>query len=330
MSVLTLPRPIVADDPAGPPLAAPSVSPVRVLLGRYQLALDRVEHGGRVQWADVGRRRFTRWVRVPASRWAVLLLLTVHVRTRVKLLERRANARVALLKDCETARQELDALSHFGNSLRRTPGAKLTAPLALAGVLLAAFALSNGLLRGFPATRFLGQLTRATVTLDRGAIVDAVVKSHLDASDLLGTLTMVLWSVALVLMPLVPAARKVRQVLTEQPGLRPAEAAGFAALRARRPTELELGLLADACLAASMFVFGVAVLLAFGPDPGPMPGEAWGIAGWCVSVAGLSALGMRARFAGRRPNLVLRLGRRLLIANVLLVVATAVAHLVAH
>jgi hypothetical protein len=283
-----------------------------------------------VQWANVGRRRFTRWLRVPAPRWAVLLLLTVHVRTRVKLLERRGNARVALLKDCAAARQELEALGHFGKSLRRTPSAKLTAPLSLAGVLLAAFALSNGLLRGFPATRFLGQLTRATVTLDRGAIVDAVVKSRLGASDLLGTLTMVLWSMAIVLAPLVPAARMVRQVLSEQPGLRQAEAAGFAALRARRPTELELGLLADACLAASMLVFGLAVLLAYGPDPGPMPAQAWGISGWCVSVAALSALGVRRRFAGRRPKLLQRAGRRLLIANVLLVVVTAVADLVAH
>src|SRR5690242_18425922 len=170
MSVLTLPRPAVADEPV-------HVSPVRVLLGRYQQALDRVEEGDHVQWARVGRRRFTRWVHVPAPRSAVLLLLTVYVRTRVRLLERRGNARVALLKDCEAARQELDSLTHFGASLRRTPGPKLAAPLGLAGVLLAAFALSNGLAGGFPQTRFLGQLTQATITLDRGDIVDAVVKS---------------------------------------------------------------------------------------------------------------------------------------------------------
>src|ERR1700750_2767374 len=131
MSVLTLPRPAAVEDPA-------PVSPVRVLLGRYQQALDRVEDGRHVLWAGVGRRRLTRWVRGPAPRSAVLLLLTVHVRARVRLLERRGHARVALLKDCEAARQELDSLTHFGASLRWTPGAKLAAPLALAGVLLAA------------------------------------------------------------------------------------------------------------------------------------------------------------------------------------------------
>jgi hypothetical protein len=320
MSVLTLPRPAVVDDPA-------PVSPVRVLLGRYQQALDRVEEGRHVLWARVGRRRLTRWVRVPAPRSAVILLLTVHVRARVRLLERRGNARVALLKECEAARQELDSLTHFGASLRRTPGPKLAAPLALAGVLLAAFALSNGLAGGFPQTRFLGQLTQATITLDRGDIVDTVVKSHMDASDLLITLAMMLWSVALMLAPLVPAARMVRQVLADQPGLRAAEAAGFAALRARRPSELELGLLAEACLAASMLAFAVAVVLAFGPDPGPIPAGVWALAAWCVALAVLSGLGLRKRLAGLRPNRLERIGRRVLIGQMLLGLAGVIATL---
>jgi hypothetical protein len=321
MSVLTLPsRPAVVDDPA-------PVSPVRVLLGRYQQALDRVEQGRHVLWARVGRRRFTRWVRVPAPRSAVILLLTVHVRARVRLLERRGNARVALLKECEAARQELDSLTHFGASLRRTPGPKLAAPLALAGVLLAAFALSNGLFHGIPQTRFLGKITEATLTLDRGDIVDSVVKSHMGVSDLLATACMVLWSMALVLLPLVPAARMTRQVLEEQPGLRPAEAAGFAALRARRPTELELGLLVEGCLAASMLAFGLAVLPAYAPDPGPIPAEAWISAAWCLSLAALSGLGLHARLAGRRPTLVLRIGRRVLIGQMLIALAVAIGTL---
>jgi hypothetical protein len=318
MSVLTLPRQAVVDDPA-------PVSPVRVLLGRYQQALDRVEEGGHVLWARVGRRRFTRWVRVPAPRSAVILLLTVHVRTRVRLLERRGNARAALVKDSEAARRDVESLSHFGVSLRRTPGAKLAAPLALAGVLLAAFALSNGLFHGFSQTHFLGKLTEATVTLDRGDIVDAVVKSHLDASDLLGTMTIVLWSLALVMLPLVPAARMARQVLTDQPGLRPAEAAGFAVLRARRPTELELGLLAEACLAASMLTLTASGLLAYAADPGPVTAGAWGVAAWCMSVAALSGLGLRARLAGRRPNWLLRTGRRVLIGQMLLLLVAFIA-----
>jgi hypothetical protein len=319
MSVLTLPRPAVVDDPA-------PVSPVRVLLGRYQQALDRVEDGGHVLWARVGRRRFTRWVRVPAPRSAVLLLLTVHVRTRVRLLERRGNARVALLKECEAARQELDSLSHFNASLRRTPGAKLVAPLTLAGVLLAAFALSNLMFAHIPQTQFLGKLTEATMTLDRGDIVDSVVKSHMDASDLLATVTMVLWAVSLVMLPLVPAARMVRQVLGEQPGLQSAEAAGFAALRARRPTEPELGLLTEGCLAASMLTIGLCILLAYAPDPGPIPAEAWGPTAWCLSLAALSALGLRVRLAGRRPNRLLRIGRRILIGQMLIALVAVAAH----
>ncbi len=330
MSVLTLPRPVVADDPSGPPLAAPRVSPVRVLLGRYQQALDRVEEGRHVLWAQVGRRRLTRWVRLPAPRLAVLALLTIHVRARVRLLERRGNARVALMKDCEAARQELDSLTHFGASLRRAPGAKLVVPLALAGALLAAFALSNLLFSNIPQTRFLGRLTEATMTLDRGQIVDSMVKSHMDASDLLATVCMVLWSVALVMLPLVPAARMTRQVLAEQPGLRPAEAAGFAALRARKPTELELGLLAEACVAASMLAFGVGIVLAYAPDPGPLPAEAWVSAAWCLSLAGLSGLGLSKRLAGLRPNRLLRIARRILIGQMLIALVTVIGALVSH
>jgi hypothetical protein len=318
MSVLTLPRPAVVDDPA-------PVSPVRVLLGRYQQALDRVEDSGHVLWAAVGRRRFTRWVRVPAPRSAVLLLLTVHVRTRVRLLERRGNARAALVKDSEAARRDVESLSHFGASLRRTPGPKLAAPAALAGVLLAAFALSN-VFPDLPQTRFLGQLTEATITLDRGDIVNSVVKSHMDASDLLATLAIVLWSVALVLLPLAPAARMVRQVLAEQPGLRPAEAAGFAALRARRPTELELGLLAEACVAASMPAVCLSTVLAFGGEP--IPTGVWAVVVWCMGLATLSALGLRKRLAGLRPNRLLRVARRLLIGQMLFSLVAVIAAVV--
>src|SRR3954451_10463700 len=191
-----LPTPNVAEAP---------VSPVRGLLGRYQQVLARVDESGRVLTAPIGRRRFTRWLRVPASRRAVSLLLTVHVRARLRVLMRRSNARAALLKDCGESRRDLERLEHFRSSLRPTPGVKLAAPLALVGVLLAAYVLANWIVP-LDQADFLGDLTKAAVKLDAGDMVDAAAENHMDAASLLVALTVIFWSMALVMLPLVPAA----------------------------------------------------------------------------------------------------------------------------
>jgi hypothetical protein len=291
-----------------PPAAPAQVSPVRILLGRYQQVLDRVEEGKGLMWAPLGRRRFTRWMKTPAPRLLVLVLLTVHVRARLRVLERRNNARIALLKESEQARRDHETLTQFTASLRRTPGAKLVVPAALAGVLLAAILLAK-LMAFVPQARaLLGNLAKAALTLDPGDMVDAVTKSHVDAASLAGLLIVVLWSVALVVLPLVPAAGVVRHVTAIQPGLPQAEAAGFAALRARRPVGLELGLLSEACLVASLLLIALPASLAL---------LAFGLGAWAGAV-GCDALllvligaGLRTRLRGRRPHLTLRIARGL-------------------
>jgi len=300
------PLALVQDPPAAP---AP-VSPVRALLGRYHQVLDRVEEGKGLMWAPFGRRRFTRWMKTPAPRSLVLVLLTVHVRVRLGVLERRNNARIALLKEGEQARRDHETLTQFTSSLRRTPGAKLVVPATLAGVLMAAILLAK-LMEFVPQARaLLGDLTKAALTLDPGDMVDAVTKSHVDAASLAGLVVVVLWSVALVVLPLVPAAGVVRHALAVQPGLTQAEAAGFAALRARRPVALELGLLAEACLVISLILIALPASLAL---------LAFGLGTWAGAVGGdalllvLVGVGLRKRLHGRRPHLVLRIARGLLI-----------------
>lgn len=316
-------------NPPGAPVPQAPVSPVRVLVGRYQQVLDRVEDGGSLLWARVGRRRFTRWIRVPAPRIAVLTLLTVHVRARVRVLERRGHARVALLKECAPARRDLETLTEFRASLRRTPGVKIVAPLGIVSVLLAAFVLANYVVRlPLGLQHFLGDLTKAALTVDRGQMVDAVTKNHMDAISLLGALTVMLWATALVTLPLVPAAGVVRQLVAEQPGLPQAEAAGFAALRARRPSELELGLLAEACLVASTFTSGLMAVLLVPLLPSETATGYAVLAGWCLGLAGLTFAGMRRHLHGLRPNRVLRIARRVLLFQFLLGAVVTVLALV--
>jgi hypothetical protein len=183
-------------------------------------------------------------------------------------------------------------------------------PAALAGVLLAALLLAR-LMEFVPQARaLLGNLTKAALTLDPGDMVDAVTKSHVDAASLAGLVVVVLWSVALVVLPLVPAAGVVRHVMAIQPGLPQAEAAGFAALRARRPVALELGLLAEACLVASLLLIALPASLAL---------VAFGLGAWAGGVGGdalllvLVGVGLRKRLHGHRPHLTLRMARGLLI-----------------
>jgi hypothetical protein len=295
------------------PLDAPApdpVSPVRVLLGRYQQVLDRVEEGKGLMWAPFGRRRFTRWMKTPAPRPVVLALLTVHVRARLRVLERRNNARIALLKETEQARRDHETLTQFLSSLRRTPGAKLVVLGALAGVLMAALLLTKlmAFVPGVPA--LLGNLTKAALTADPGDMIDAVTKSHLDAASLMGLVVVILWSLALVVLPVVPAAGAVRHLVATQPGLPQAETAGFAALRARRPVGLELGLLVEACLVLSTLLFFLPTSIGL-----LATGEAgWGVAAGSFALALLlTGFGLRARLDGRRPTLVLRIARRVML-----------------
>jgi hypothetical protein len=305
----------------------PAASPVRVLLARYQQMLDRVEESGAVMWAPLGRRRFTRWLKTPAPRSAVVLLASVHVRGRLRVLERRNHARIALLKESAQASRDLDTLTHFSTSLRRTPGAKLVAPAVLAGVLLASFVLANFIVP-MPQAHFLGDLTKATLTFDRGEMVDAVTKSHLDAESLIGALILMLWATALVTLPLVPAAGVVRRVVAEQPGLPQAESAGFAALRARRPHQLELGLFAEACLAGAMLCTGAAGMLEVPADGGFTGGLA--IFAYAVLLlAGLTLAGIHRRLNGRRQNWLMRIARWLVLFQISVLALFALVYLIA-
>ena len=307
----------------------PAASPVRVLLGRYQQVLDRVEESGALMWAPLGRRRFTRWLKTPAPRSAVLLLMTAHVRARLRVLERRNKARIALLKQGEHARRDLETLTNFRESLRGTPGVKIVAPAALAGVLLAAFVLAKFMALVPNAPSLLGDLTKAAVTLDPGGVVDAFTKSHLDAFSLLCVVVVVLWAMALVMLPLVPAAGVVRHLVAGQPGLDHAEAVGFAELRARPPVRLELGLLAEACFVGSWLGIGLAVAFLLPLADGATLRYMAISAGWIVLVGALAGAGLRPRLHARRPHRVLRIARRVLVGQAWLLVVFTVIGLIA-
>jgi hypothetical protein len=105
-------------------------------------------------------------------------------------------------------------------------------PLAIIGVLLAAWILANFVVRARSST-LIGDLTTDAVTLDRKAAIDAVSKSHLEGSYFIGGVVIVLWSIALVALPVAAATNVMRRRLARGAGAR--ETAAFATLGLRPP-----------------------------------------------------------------------------------------------
>lgn len=216
---------------------------LRNLLKCYARLLERMDGLSVVVW----RSGF------PAPRALVRTLALRHVIRSVAALKRGACRQVAIADDPAAASRNLKIIEHFEQSLSKAPRLAAIATMALIGTLLVAYVLGHYWMQT-PSSQLLGDLTSAAFELDRSAALDAFKKHHLPGSFYVGGAVVIVWSVALVTLPLLPAFSVKRQLLQAFSG---AEARGFAALGARRVYDAELDLLAQLLLVALVAVFGI-------------------------------------------------------------------------
>jgi hypothetical protein len=220
-----------------------STTDLRVVLNCYALMLQRLDEMPAVVWQST----------VPVSSAIVRILVLQHVVRGVAALKRAAFRRVALDDKSPTASRNLKMLKNFEYSLPSIPRRAAIAPLALVGILVIAYVLGNYWIHT-PSGKLLGDLTSAAVKVDRNAAVEAFKTNNLAGGFYVGGAIVIAWSVALTILPLLPAFAAKRRLFQAFAG---AETVGFAALGVRHVHDVELDLLAELLLVLPLFAFGI-------------------------------------------------------------------------
>jgi hypothetical protein len=259
---------------------------LRALLEGFAHVLETIDAGPAAVWTGLERPRFLRWLGVPASRPLVRSLVVRHVSRCVTALKRSAASRAALAPDAPGPQRDLKMLEQFELSLPTGLRLTLIWPLALLGTLLVAYILANYVM-GFGSSALLADLTTAAVDLNRRAAIEAFKSVHFELAPYVGVALIIAWSLALVIVPLLPAFSVKRRLLTSLTGL---ETHGFAAVGARRVYDLELDLVAQLMLVApAALLFPAAAVT----------GAGW-VAAILVALAVLACVELRARYRMRR------------------------------
>jgi hypothetical protein len=277
---------------------------LRALLAGYTGVLVTINDAPAMLWHKPERPRLMRWVRVPAPRALVRLLVVSHVSRCVTALKRSVASRAALAEDAPGPRRNLKMLERFEQSLPRGLGLSVVWPLALLGTLLVAYVLANFVMR-FAQSQLLGNLTTAVADLDRQAAIDAFANTPLQPGSYMGAAVIIAWSVTLVIVPLLPAFSAKRRLLTQLAGR---EEHGFAALGTRRVYDLELDLVAQLTLVAAVALLGIGLLAA----------GYWRLGAVQFALVALACVELRARYGTRRDGTTRRHPSRLrqLVASV--------------
>jgi hypothetical protein len=201
-------------------------------------------------------------------------------------------------------------LEQFEQSLPTGVRMAVITPLALLGISFGALILAKVVIS--PGSKLLADLTTAAFTLDRGAALVAFEKDRVNPVAWLGMTLIIVWSVTLLIVPLLPAFSVKRRLLRPLAGL---EARGFAALGSQRVQDLELDLVAQLLLITPVAVF-VAGLLGFGAFgyPSDVGGGAQNLpttlmAAVIVCLAALAGVEVRGRYAERRTDATRRHAR---------------------
>lgn len=279
---------------------------LRALLTGYAGALEDVNNAPAILWPKLARPRLLRWLRFPAPRAVVRILVVRHVSRCVDALKRTVAGHAALGDDAPGVDPDLEMLEHFEQSLPTGLRVAVIWPLGLLAALLVAHTLATVGVTG-DSGKLLGNLAMASVNLDRRAAItaftaaDRAARGSTDEALLYGfAAMMVALSVLLVIAPLLPAFVVKRRLLAQVASL---EEEGFAALGARRVHDIEFDLIAQLLMTAPVAFFSILVVLAsLNAEPGDDPPSlSLGVMG--ASLFGLTVLAgveLRARYAARR------------------------------
>ena len=254
---------MIEDLSAAPDHERPEVSggteQLRALLVGYAGALETINDAPAILWTKLEGPRLLRWLRVPAPRRLVRILLVRHLSRCVSALKCSVARRAALGDDAAGPKRDLEMLEQFEQSLPPKLRLALIWPVGLLGVLLVAVILANYF--GAAYSKLLGDLATAAVNLDRTAAMVAVERAHRRAivsgvpeeGLYAAAAAVVAWSAMLVIVLLLPAFAAKRQLLAPLAG---PEARGFAALDARPVHDVQLDLIAYLLLLPAVALLG--------------------------------------------------------------------------
>ena len=285
-----------------------------MLIG-YASVLDTIDEAPPVMWTRSQNQAAPGWMRFPAPRALVRTLLVRHISRCISALKRRGARRAALADDAPGPLRDLSMLEQFEQSMPTSLRMAVIAPLMLAGLLLVAYIISNAL--PTPYTKLLADLTRAALTVDRAAAIQAFEKDRVGAQLYAGMAIVIAWSTTLLTVQLLPAFSVKRRLLRPLAEL---EARGFATLGCGRVQELELDLLARILLFTPVAVVGLAWLGCSVWAMWTPPSErVWDFDGGVknniggaltgaliVSSAVLGGIELRRRYAARRTGITRR------------------------
>jgi hypothetical protein len=303
----------MAVDDLSPVGVSGGTEELRALLVGYAGVLERIDGAPPVLWAGLERPRILRWLRFPAPRALVSVLLVRHVSRCISALKRGAARWGALADDAPGPVRDLKMLKQFKQSLPTGVRLAVIAPLAGLGILFVAFIVANLVIKSHSG-KLLADLTTAAFTLDRGAALAAFEKDRGEPLMYLGATGIMAQSAILVIALLLPAFSVKRRLLRSLTGL---EARGFAALGCRRIQDLELDLVAQLLLVIPVAYVGLVFLYcgAFGfsskgvHERGVFQ-DPWSlislilvqIGGLIVLLVGLAGVELFDRYAVRRTN----------------------------
>lgn len=277
---------------------------LRALLTGYACVLEDINNAPAILWRKLEKPRLLRWLRFPAPRALVRILVVRHVSRSVDTQMRTLARRVALDDDQPGMQRDLEILEHFEQSLPTGLRVAVIWPVGLLAALVVAYILATvGVAGG--SSKLLGDLATASVNLDRKAAVAAFTTAHraargsADEALLYGfAAAIVALSVLLVMAPLLPAFAVKRRLLAQVARL---EEQCFAALGARRVHDIELDLTAQLLMAAPVAFFAILVVLAsLTADPGEGRLSLGVLGAGLIVLAVLAGLELRARYAVRR------------------------------
>jgi hypothetical protein len=277
---------------------------LRALLAGYASVLETIDDAPPVLWASRERPRILRWLRFPAPRALVSILVVRHVSGCISALKRGGARRVALADHARGPLRDLKMLEKFEQSLPTVVGRAVIAPLALISILFVAYILANFAFHS-AESKPLADFTTAAIELDRQAAVAAIEKDHTGHLGY-GMALITLLSLMLLSVPLLPAFWVKRQLLRPLADL---EERGFAALGCRRVRDLELDLLPQLTMTAiaalwGFAFFGVAAWQLLGrvrPDVSDTVSLVL-FGAVIVASAALASVELRGRYAARRTD----------------------------
>jgi hypothetical protein len=275
---------------------------LRALLAGYASVLETIDDAPPVLWASRERPRILRWLRFPAPRTLVSILVVRHVSRCISALKRGGARRVALADDAPGPLRDLKMLEKFEQSLPTVVRLAVIAPLALISILFVAYILANFAFET-EESKPLADFTTAAIEFDPQAAVAAVEKDN-TRSQSYGMAMLTLLSLMLVSVPLLPAFWVKRRLLRPLAGR---EERGFAALGCRRVHNLELDLLPQLTMTGIAAVSGFTCWAAawrFWDARHDVSGAVSGVllGAVIVALAALASVELRGRYAARRTD----------------------------